>query len=211
MATRGRRALRPRRRHRSDVRRPAGPLSADGVPDYAADELDDVIDRFHELCDASTSCAAGPDSRRSSRTWEARSAICRRPTSPASPSQMNRIDLEDLMVGITYDLGPGPRRRRPAPTARRAMPRRSPPCPATCRRLPGRGGGRGRADKFGAAHFAIDCADFSNVPDAWGCEGHAGRPIRSGHRAVDVATDRRDLQSETVDAGPQPVSWRRPR
>ena len=42
---------------------PDGPLAADGVPDYAADETDDVIARFHELCDASTECAAGPDSR----------------------------------------------------------------------------------------------------------------------------------------------------
>ena len=41
---------------------PDGPLAADGVPDYAGDELDDVIDRFHELCDASPPCAAGPDS-----------------------------------------------------------------------------------------------------------------------------------------------------
>ena len=41
---------------------PLGPLSADDVPDYAADELDDVIDRFHELCDATALCAAGPDS-----------------------------------------------------------------------------------------------------------------------------------------------------
>ena len=43
---------------------PAGQLLADGVPDYAADEVDAAIARFHELCDASSRCAAGPESAR---------------------------------------------------------------------------------------------------------------------------------------------------
>ena len=43
---------------------PHGQLSADGVPDYAADELDEVIDRFHELCDASARALPVPPARR---------------------------------------------------------------------------------------------------------------------------------------------------
>ena len=82
---------------------PDGPLAADGLPDYAADELDDVIDRFHELCDAPQSAPPARTAGRSS-TSSAR-PIRDLPTAdfPGDPAQMNRIDLEDLMVGVTYD------------------------------------------------------------------------------------------------------------
>ena len=83
---------------------PDGPLAADGVPDYAADEIDDVIARFHELCDASTECAAGPDSRALVDDLGGdHPRPARRPSFPGEPAQMNRIDLEDLMIGVTYD------------------------------------------------------------------------------------------------------------
>ena len=83
---------------------PHGPLSADGVPDYAADELDDVDRPVPRAVRRQRRCAPpGPTARRSSTTCEA--TIRDLPTAdfPGGPSQMSRIDLDDLMVGITYD------------------------------------------------------------------------------------------------------------
>ena len=92
---------------------PAGQLLADGVPDYAADEIDAAIARFHELCDASSLCAAGPESARLVDNLESTIRDLTTAEFPDGPSQLNRIDLADLMVGITYDPWVvGPRRRR---------------------------------------------------------------------------------------------------
>jgi hypothetical protein len=167
---------------------PLGPLSADGVPDYAADELDDVIDRFHELCDASELCAAGPDSTALVDDLEA--TIRDLPTAdfPGGPSQMNRIDLEDLMVGITYDpwswglVGDALRDGAEGDASTLA---------ALSSYLidgyPADDVDEDALTRFGAAHFAIYCADFSNVPDAWGCDGMPEADPLPEITAVDVA------------------------
>ncbi|MET0459346.1 MAG: alpha/beta fold hydrolase, partial [Ilumatobacteraceae bacterium] len=167
---------------------PLGPLSADGVPDYAADELDDVIDRFHELCDASTLCAAGPDSRALVDDLEA--TIRDLPTAdfPGDPSQMSRIDLDDLMLGITYDpwswglvgdaLRDGAEGDASTLAALSSYLLEGYPADDT---------DEDALTEFGAAHFAIYCDDFSNVPDAWGCEGMPAADPLPVITAVDVA------------------------
>ena len=167
---------------------PRGPLSADGVPDYAADELDDVIDRFHELCDASTQCAAGPDSEALVDDLGATIRDLSTADFPGPPTQMNRIDLEDLMIGITYDpwswglVGDALRDGADGDASTLAA--------LSSYLLDGYPADEVDDDalsEFGAAHYAIYCADFSNVPDAWGCEGMPDADPLPVITAVDVA------------------------
>jgi pimeloyl-ACP methyl ester carboxylesterase len=167
---------------------PHGPLSADAVPDYAADELDDVIDRFHELCDASALCAAGPDS---TALVDGLGATIRDlPTADfaGDPAQMSRIDLDDVMFGITYDpwswglVGDALRDAADGDASTLAA--------LSSYLLEGYPVEQGDDDElaeFGAAHFAIYCDDFSNVPDAWGCEGMPDADPLPVITAVDVA------------------------
>ena len=101
--------------------------------------LDDVIDRFHELCDASRvrRRPGQPGARRRARLGTIRDL----PTAdfPGDPAQMDRIDLDDVMVGVTLDpwswglVGDALARRR---RRRRLDARRAEQLPA--RRLPGR-------------------------------------------------------------------------
>ncbi|MET0327126.1 MAG: alpha/beta fold hydrolase [Ilumatobacteraceae bacterium] len=167
---------------------PRGPLSSDGVPDYAADELDDVIDRFHELCDASDLCAAGPDS--AALVDDLGATIRDLPTADFSgdPAQMSRVDLDDLMIGITYDpwswglVGDALRDGAEGDASTLAA--------LSSYLLDGYPSGEVDEDaltEFGAAHFAIYCADFSNVPDAWGCEGMPAADPLPVIATVDVA------------------------
>ena len=164
------------------TRRPAirsARCPADGVPDYAADELDDVIDRFHELCDASPLCAAGPDSAALVDDLEAhdpRPADGRLRGRPVAdePHRPRRPDGRDHLRPVVV----GPRRRRPARRrrGRRLDARRPVQLPA--RRLPGRGHRRGRAGRVRRRPLRHLLRRLQQRPRRLGLRGHAGRPIR---------------------------------
>ena len=85
-----------------DAGDPDGPL-AGHMPDYAADELDAVIARFHELCAATTECAAGPDS--AALVADLATTIDTLPTDhfAGEPEQLISFDLDQLLEGATYD------------------------------------------------------------------------------------------------------------
>ena len=169
---------------------PAGQLLADGVPDYAADEIDAAIARFHELCDASSLCAAGPESARLVDNLESTIRDLTTADFPAGPSQLNRIDLADLMVGITYDPGSwglvGDALRDAADgnastlAALASYLRRGYPAPAGPE-------DEGPFVDFSAAHFAIFCADFSQIVRMWGCDAMPDADPLPVITAVDVA------------------------
>ena len=84
---------------------PDGPLATDGVPDYAADELDAVVARFHELCDASDRVRGRARAARGLIDELAGSirVAADRPTSPATPRRCRRLDLDELVDGVTFD------------------------------------------------------------------------------------------------------------
>ena len=167
---------------------PDGPLAADSVPDYAADETDDVIARFHELCDASTECAAGPDSR--ALVEDLGGIIRDLPTAsfPGEPAQMNRIDLEDVMLGAMYDpwswgivgdaLRDGVDGDASTLAALSSYLLDGYPVPPP---------GEEMMSDFAAAHFAIYCADFSHVEELWECDGMPDADPLPVAEQVDVA------------------------
>ena len=142
------------------------------MPDYAADETDAVIARFHELCDASAACAAGPDS--SVLVDELEVTIRDLPTAqfPGEPAQMERIDLEELMAGAMFDpwswgligdaLADGADGDASTLAAFSSYLINGYPEPPP---------GEEPLTEFGSAHFAIYCADFGHVEGVWECEG----------------------------------------
>ena len=151
---------------------PEGPLAADGLPDYAADGLDVVIDRFHELCDATIECAAGPDSVTLREVLE--TTIRDLPTDhfDGDPAVLDRFDLEDLIAGSmsqTWTWGlVGDALRDAADGDASTLAALSSflldGYPVDQDEEPD------ALDAFGAAHHAIYCADFSRV-DVRSCEG----------------------------------------
>ncbi len=169
---------------------PTGQLLADGVPDYAADEVDAVIARFHELCDASSWCAAGPESARLVDNLEGTIRDLTTADFPDGPSQLNRIDLEDLMVGITYDpwswglVGDALRDAADGNASTLAAL-----ASYLMHGFPAPDGpeDEGPIVDFGAAHFAIFCADFSHIAGVFGCNGMPDADPLPVITAVDVA------------------------
>ena len=85
-----------------DAGDPDGPY-AGHMPDYAADELDAVVARFHELCAATTECAAGPDS--AALVADLATTIDTLPTDhfDGEPEQLISFDIDQLVEGATYD------------------------------------------------------------------------------------------------------------
>jgi len=169
---------------------PAGELAADGVPDYAGDEVDAVIERFHELCDATALCAAGPDSATLVDDLEGTIRELTTADFPGGPSRMNRVDLEDVMIGITYDpwswglVGDALRDAADGDASTLAA--------LASYLLQGYPVEDGPGDDvplvdFGAAHFAIYCADFSHIEGVWGCGGMPEADPLPVIRTVDVA------------------------
>ncbi len=162
---------------------PDNPLALDGAPDYSADELDAVVARFRELCDASTECAAGPDS--GAVIDGLRGTIRGLPTAhfAGDPEELSRLDLDELIDGAMYDpwtwglIGDALRDAADGDASTLAALSAYGLEVAT----------EGSSDQFAAANFAIHCADFSDVPDRWGCDGMpaaADLPVIS---TVDVA------------------------
>jgi pimeloyl-ACP methyl ester carboxylesterase len=167
---------------------PDGPLALDGVPDYAADETDAVIARFHELCDASAVCAAGPHSELLLDQLEV--TIRDLPTAEFSgePAHMERIDLEELMVGAMFDpwswgligdaLRDGADGDASTLAALSSYLLNGYPAPPP---------GEEPVREFGGAHFAIYCADFGHIEGAWECDGMPDADRLPSIEAVDVA------------------------
>ena len=112
---------------------PAGPLSADGVPDYAADELDDVDRPLPRAVRRQRAVRGRPGQRGARR--RPRGTIRDLPTADfaGGPSQLNRIDLDgpDGRRSPTT-RGRGASSATPCATAPTATRRRSPRCRATC-------------------------------------------------------------------------------
>ncbi len=172
-----------------DAGDPAKPVGGHDTPWYAADEIDDVVARFHELCAASPACAAGPDSRALVDSLE--ETIRTLPTAhfDGEPEQLGRLDVEDVMYGITYepdtwsmaadalgDAAAGDASTLAAFSS--AMLNGFPGDPAT----------QPDSDEFLAANFAIHCADFSAMDDVWGCEQMPAALPLPVISSVDVAT-----------------------
>jgi pimeloyl-ACP methyl ester carboxylesterase len=153
-----------------DAGDPTGPL-ADHTPDYAADELAAVIARFHELCAATAECAAGPDS--AGLVAQLATTIDTLPTDDfaGQPEQLTSFDIDEVLEGVSYDpysyglLADALREAAEGDASTLAaligyvVNEPFPSLPPI------------DADAVNAASFAIHCADFSDVPDVWGCEG----------------------------------------
>jgi pimeloyl-ACP methyl ester carboxylesterase len=146
---------------------PANPLAQGGVPAYAADEIDRVVERFLELCDASPVCAAGPGTADLVAGLE--STLPTLPTErfAGEPEALTRIDLAVLLDTVTFDpwtwglIGDALRDGADGDASTLAA--------LVAYQL---GGEQGLSpDRFAAANFAIHCADFSDVDEVWGCEG----------------------------------------
>ena len=170
---------------------PAGELAADGVPDYAGDEVDDVIERFHELCDATSLCAAGPDSealvddleRHDPRPADRR--LPRRSVADEPHRPRGRDDRHHLRPVVV-----GPRRRRPARRRRRATPRRSPRWRATSSRATRSRTCRARTNRSptSAPRTSPSTAPTSATSTGvWGCDGMPAADPLPVITAVDVA------------------------
>jgi pimeloyl-ACP methyl ester carboxylesterase len=146
---------------------PRHPLAGGGVPGYAADEIDRVVDRFLELCDASPACAAGPGTADVVAGLE--SALPSLPTErfAGEPDALTRIDLELLLDTVTFDpwtwglIGDALRDGADGDASTLAA--------LVAYQLAADVGLS--PDRFAAANFAIHCADFSDVAEVWGCEG----------------------------------------
>lgn len=168
---------------------PAGELAADGVPDYAGDEIDAAIGRFHELCDASALCAAGPDSKALVDDLEGSIRDLTTADFPGGPSRLNRLDLEDVMIGITYDpwswglVGDALRDAADGNASTLAALASYLLQGYPVQDLPG----DDPLVDFGAAHLAIYCADFSHIEGVWGCDGMPDADPLPVITAVDVA------------------------
>ncbi|MET0143830.1 MAG: alpha/beta hydrolase [Ilumatobacteraceae bacterium] len=148
----------------------AGPVR--GPPGYATDGIDDAIARFHELCDETIECAAGPDS--ATLVDDLRSSIAALPTTdfPGGPTHIDRLDLDDVLAGATFDPWSWPSvgdalRDAAAGNAATLAALLSyqrngyPPMPVA----------DDEALADAAAFFAISCADFSaDIPPS-GCDG----------------------------------------
>lgn len=162
---------------------PTNPLAVDGVPDYAADERDDVVERFFQLCDASPVCAAGPGSETLMAQLEG--TIRTLPTDhfAGDPEEMSRIDLDELIDGVTFDpwswglIGDALRDGGDGDASTLAA--------LAAYQL--EGFFESSVDQFTAANFAIHCADFSDVEEVWGCEGMPDAADLPVITTVDVA------------------------
>jgi pimeloyl-ACP methyl ester carboxylesterase len=151
-----------------DAGDPHGPL-ADHTPTYAADEVAAAIGRFHELCAATTQCAAGPDS--AALAADLRTTIDELPTDhyDGEPEQLISFDIDQVLEGATYDpwsfglLGDALRDAADGDASTLA---------AYINYLVSPSEGQAPIDDeaVNAAYFAIQCADFSDVPEVWGCE-----------------------------------------
>ena len=166
-----------------DAGDPANPLARDGVPDYSADEIDAVVARFFELCDASPVCAAGPGV--ADLTTGLESTIRTLPTDDfaGDPTALSRIDLAELLDGVTFDpwswglIGDALRDGADGDASALAA--------LIAYQLESYSGFS--VDQFAAANFAIHCADFSDVDDVWGCAGMPGAADLPVITSVDVA------------------------
>jgi pimeloyl-ACP methyl ester carboxylesterase len=162
---------------------PTNVLAEDGVPDYAADERDDVVARFFQLCDASPTCAAGPGSE--ALTAQLEGSIQTLPTEhfAGDPEQLSRIDLDELLDGATFDpwswglIGDALRDGGDGDASALAG--------LAAYQL--EGFFESSVEQFTAANFAIHCADFSDVAEVWGCEGMPDAADLPVITTVDVA------------------------
>ena len=189
---------------------PDNPLALDGVPDYAADELDAVVARFRELCDASAECAAGPDSGAvidGLRRHDPRPAdgALRRRSRGAVAARPRRADRRRDVRPV--DVGPD--RRRPARRGRRRR--------LDARRAVGvRAGGcrRGLRRPVRGGQLRDPLRRLQRRAGSVGLRWHAGRrrPARDHHRRRRRPDPRDRHPVRPGDAGPpRRGAGRRPR
>ena len=169
-----------------DAGDPDGPY-AGHMPDYAAEELDAVVARFHELCAATTECAAGPDS--AALVADLATMIDTLPTDhfDGEPEQLISFDIDQLVEGATYDpytfglLGDALRDAADGDASTLAAL-------VSYLIAPFSGVPSTDDEAITAAYFAVHCADFSDVTEVWGCEGMPRATDLPVIGAVDVAT-----------------------
>jgi pimeloyl-ACP methyl ester carboxylesterase len=151
-----------------DAGDPHGPL-AGHTPDYAADELDAVIARFHERCALTTQCAARPDSAALAADMATRIDALATDHYDGEPEQLISFDVDQVLEGATYDrwsFG------LLADSLREAADGDASALAGLVNYLVSPYEGQVPVDEeaYNAAHFAIVCDDFSDVAEVWGCE-----------------------------------------
>ncbi len=148
---------------------------------YADDGRSDVIERFHELCDATTECAAGPGSAAALDELAGHVADTPTPNFAGAPDSVGRDELDEVVAGAMLDpwswglIGDALAEAAGGDASSLA---------ALSRWVLG----DPELAFFDDANFAIYCADFSHIEDVAGCEGMPDADHLPVVTEVEVAT-----------------------